>query len=133
MTRTAKGPGLRSIICKTNPNQQPPQYSLLRVKLGNKHKGVVYLTGEKIIIMTDSQYKALRIILGENSGAVNSFEAIQSSCVKFAEWIYKNRYQRYWGSDKPNNDKWYIQYTHANRNYFTTEQLFDIFIKEYNP
>lgn len=53
--------------------------------------------------------------------------------VAFAEWIFKNRYQRYWGSDNPNNDKWYIQYTHANRNYFTTEQLFDIFIKEYKP
>jgi len=53
--------------------------------------------------------------------------------IAFLEWIFKNRYQRYWGSDNPSNDKWYIHNTHANRNYVTTEELFDIFIKEYKP
>ena len=48
--------------------------------------------------------------------------------VNFAEWMHKNRYVKYWGSDAPNCDKWYVSYTPPDRKYYTTDELYELFI-----
>lgn len=49
--------------------------------------------------------------------------------VNFAEWVNKNRYSKYWGSDEPNRNKWYVGYTTPDsRKYFTTEELYEMFL-----
>lgn len=54
---------------------------------------------------------------------------VESECeaVEFAEWMYENRYVKYFGNDSMNCDKWYKQYTLPNREYYTTKQLYEIF------
>ena len=48
--------------------------------------------------------------------------------VNFAEWMHKNGYLKYWGSDAPNSDKWYVSYTPPDRKYYTTDELYELFI-----
>lgn len=48
----------------------------------------------------------------------------------FAEWIYKSGFVKYWGSDVPNCNKWYRQYSMPDRRYFTTNELFELYLKE---
>lgn len=59
------------------------------------------------------------------------YDATKHVSVKFCEWINKNRYQKYWGSDAPNCDKWYVPYTPPDRKYYTLDELYDLFSKEY--
>ena len=54
-------------------------------------------------------------------------EVVKLVAVSFAEWINKNKYVKYWGSDAPNCDKWYVQYSKADRNFYTTEELYELF------
>ena len=54
----------------------------------------------------------------------------KKTSIYFAEWIHKNLYTVYWGSDKPNCDKWYIYGTMPDREYLTSNQLYDKFISE---
>ena len=56
-------------------------------------------------------------------------EAMKEAAVRFALWVNKNRYSKYWGSDKPNDGKWYVQYTKPDRKYYTTEELYDMFLE----
>jgi hypothetical protein len=51
-----------------------------------------------------------------------------SNAIKFTEWVYENRYSKYWGSDEPNNHKWYKQNTMPDRTYYTTEELYQLWI-----
>jgi hypothetical protein len=44
--------------------------------------------------------------------------------MEFIDWIYP-KYSKYWGSDEPNRNKWYIRNTIlSNRTYFSTEELY---------
>jgi hypothetical protein len=52
------------------------------------------------------------------------------TAVQFVEWMHKHRYAKYWGSDKPNCEKWYIMNTMPDRKYYTLEELYDIFERE---
>ncbi len=57
-------------------------------------------------------------------------EVMKEASVRFAEWMNQNRYSKYFGSDGPNCGKWYVQYTTPDRTYFTTEELYDIFVEQ---
>lgn len=59
-------------------------------------------------------------------------EFAQTEAKDFAEWIYVNGYQVYFGSDTPNNQKWYKQYTPPDRQYYTTSELYNQFKEERN-
>jgi len=59
-------------------------------------------------------------------------EAMKEAAVRFAEWLNENRYSKYWGSDEPNCGKWYVQYTPAGRKYYSTEELFEMFVEDEN-
>ena len=48
--------------------------------------------------------------------------------IGFLEWINENRYSKYWGSDEPNCGKWYIQYTPAGRKYYSSDELFEMYL-----
>jgi hypothetical protein len=52
--------------------------------------------------------------------------------MKFHRWAYENHYSKYWGSDKPNNQKWYKSYTPPSRKYYTDDELFELFKEENN-
>jgi hypothetical protein len=52
------------------------------------------------------------------------------TAVQFVEWMHKHRYAKYWGSDKPNCEKWYVVNTMPDRKYYTLEELYDIFERE---
>ena len=59
-------------------------------------------------------------------------EAMKEAAVRFAEWLNENRYSKYWGSDEPNCGKWYVQYTPSGRKYYSTEELFEMFVEDEN-
>ena len=50
--------------------------------------------------------------------------------IEFVEWVYKERFVKYWGSDEPYCGKWYKQYTPPTRQYYSTEELFQQFKKQ---
>ena len=47
----------------------------------------------------------------------------------FIDWLYSAHYSKYWGSDEPNNGKWYKGYTNPDRQYFTLKELFTMAIE----
>lgn len=54
----------------------------------------------------------------------------KQKAVDFAEWMNENRYVKYWGSSGENCNKWYQSYTPPNRPYYTTEELYNLFINQ---
>ena len=56
-------------------------------------------------------------------------EAMKEAAVRFALWMNEKMYSKYWGSDEPNCGKWYVQYTKPDRKYYTTEELYDMFLE----
>jgi hypothetical protein len=59
-------------------------------------------------------------------------EDAKQIAMKFHRWAYENHYSKYWGSDKPNNQKWYKSYTPPSRKYYTDDELFELFKEENN-
>ena len=57
-------------------------------------------------------------------------ETMKKVAIKFAEWVNKNRYVKYFGSDAPNCDKWYVSYSPPDRKYYTTDELYELFIED---
>ncbi len=72
-----------------------------------------------------SQQQAMLI-----KGAKYSRDLIGSLAIEFAEWINKNRYSIYFGNEGENCGKWYVQYSQPNRIYYTTSDLFKLFLEE---
>jgi len=55
--------------------------------------------------------------------------AVKMVAVNFAEWKYKNGYiSKYFGNEGDNCDKWYKQYTTPDRKYYTTDELYEMFL-----
>lgn len=46
----------------------------------------------------------------------------------FHEWMHNERYSKYWGSDGPNCNKWYKQYTLPDREYYTYDELINFYL-----
>jgi len=61
-----------------------------------------------------------------NDNTIN--DAVKMVAVNFAEWIHKNRYVKYWGNEGENCGKWYVSYTPPDRKYYTTDELYEMFI-----
>ena len=54
-------------------------------------------------------------------------EYARQEAIAFHRWSYENNYAKYWGSDQPNNNKWYKSYTMPNRTYYTDKELYQLF------
>lgn len=62
----------------------------------------------------------------KEEGKVELNENQQSLMFAFIDWLYSARYSKYWGSDEPNNGKWYKSGTMPDRTYYTLKELFNM-------
>ncbi len=53
---------------------------------------------------------------------------MKMAAINFSEWIYIKKYVKYFGNDGPNCGKWYEGYTPPNRKYYTTDELYELFM-----
>jgi hypothetical protein len=58
-------------------------------------------------------------------------EVLREQFAKIVNWLYPT-YSKYWGSDTPNCNKWYERGTMPDRNYYTTEELYDRYLASLN-
>lgn len=68
---------------------------------------------------------------GENNAKLAIEIAEQLSrerATAFHRWAYENHYSKYWGSDQPNNNKWYKGFTPPDRTYLTDDELYNQYI-----
>jgi len=52
-------------------------------------------------------------------------------CFAFIDWLWSAKYSKYWGSDEPNNGKWYKLYSHPDRRYYTLKELFELAMRDH--
>ena len=80
---------------------------------------------EKVGIIADKNVK-----IKELEAQIKELQGkLKEVCVGFGDWINKNRFSKYFGNEGENVDKWYIQYSKPGREYYTTDELFDLYLQ----